>query len=167
MKKIGLLFLSCFLIGCATNYQKQGLLGGFDETQLAPNVWAVKFKGNDSTSINRAEEFTLLRCADLALQHGYLYFVLTESTSSIERSTYTSPRETTTTFESDNSADSTRGTVKTKIRGGNTEVISSPLTSYRAVMYQAKPDLQDTIYDAQFLCHTLGKKYEIECGTLK
>ena len=52
---------------CATAYQSNAFTGGFSETQL-DDVFKVRFKGNGSTSRERASDFCLLRCGKLYLQ---------------------------------------------------------------------------------------------------
>ena len=56
-----LITIAVLSAGCATAYQKQGLTGGFSETQLGENVFQISFKGNGYTSQDRASDFTLLR----------------------------------------------------------------------------------------------------------
>lgn len=60
------------LNGCATNYQAASTFGyGFKETKLGPDRYRVTFKGNDMTDVDRATDFALLRCADLAIANGF------------------------------------------------------------------------------------------------
>ena len=56
------------LIACATPYQSGGFMGGFNEVQLAEDSYQVSFGGNGYTSTQRAIDFTLLRCADIAIR---------------------------------------------------------------------------------------------------
>ncbi len=93
-------------VGCSTSYQKQaggssgvgsflvgtflpseiqqGFIGGFSEVQLDPQTFRVTFKGNEYTSRERVTDFVLLRSAELALAHGFAYFIITESEDYIE-----------------------------------------------------------------------------------
>jgi hypothetical protein len=50
------------LVGCATGYQAQGFTGGFDETQLSPNVYRVTFKGNGYTRPNERRPCAIALC---------------------------------------------------------------------------------------------------------
>ncbi len=84
MKSVLLLFASgfslWFLSGCATSYQQKGFTGGYSETQLAPDVFRVNFQGNGYTSSERAQDFALLRAAELSLERGFRYFALLDET---------------------------------------------------------------------------------------
>jgi len=101
MKQLLLLFASGFslwlLSGCATTYQQKGFTGGYSETQLAPDVFRVNFAGNAHTSSERAQDFALLRAAELSLERGFRYFALLDESSSSKLSTFTTPGSAYTT----------------------------------------------------------------------
>ena len=88
MKKstlIVLILLFSFLQGCAANYQPRGQTGeGFTETQLDKNVFRVSFSGNRYTESERASDLALLRSAELALLHGYKYFIVADNSDVID-----------------------------------------------------------------------------------
>jgi hypothetical protein len=167
MKKIILCLVLINLFGCATSYQKMGFGGGFEETQLAPNVWKVHFSGNGYTRPNRAEDLTLLRSADLTLQNGFSFFVLASSSSGKEYSTYTTPTTATTNANVYGGNGYASGTATTTTYGGNSFLISKPSTTNTVVMFKSKPDVNSIVYDASFLCASLGAKYEVNCGVIK
>jgi hypothetical protein len=161
-------FLMAFiLLGCATSYQKMGFSGGFDETQLAENVWKVHFSGNGYTGRNRAEEMTLLRSADLTMQNGFRFFVLASSNSASDYSTYTTPTTSTTTANAYGSGGYAYGTANTTTYGGQTYLVSKPSTTNTVVMFKDRPQVNGVVYDANFLCNTLGSKLTVSCGTLR
>lgn len=147
------------LTGCATSYQKMGFSGGFEETQLGPDKWRVSFSGNGYTRGSRATDLALLRCADLTLQQGFKYFVITGGESGVERSAYTAPTTANTTFYGN--------TAQTNFYGGGTTIISKPSTSNTIVMLKEKPAGVMDYYDASFMCRSLGAKYEARCGTVR
>ena len=64
------------LTSCATPYAPSNLLGGFSETQLGPDVYKIYFDGNGVTSRQRAQDFVMLRAAELCLKGGFRYFGL-------------------------------------------------------------------------------------------
>ena len=90
------LTIAAALAGCATSYQKQGLSGGFTETQLDKAVFRVSFKGNGFTSPERAADFTLLRSAELALKNGFTHFVIVDGHSNVDYAAYVTPIQSTT-----------------------------------------------------------------------
>ena len=64
-------------------------MGGYSEIQIAPNTYTVRFKGKGISNAN-AEDFTLLRAAELTLSKDRRYFlVLGASDDSTTRTTTT------------------------------------------------------------------------------
>jgi hypothetical protein len=49
------------------------------------------FHGNGYTPVERVVVMTALRCADVTLQHGYRYFVVTGAADFSRRSSFTTP----------------------------------------------------------------------------
>jgi len=79
---ITFLLLALLCASCATSYDSSSLLtGGYSETKLAPDVVRVVFRGNSSTSKERAQNLALMRAADLSLQAGFPYFTVLEETN--------------------------------------------------------------------------------------
>ena len=98
MRSIGLITAILILSGCATDYQRQGttLLEwwdgyGYSSTQIDTNVFQVTFKGNTYTGRDRANDFSLLRSAELALENGYEYFVILNPQQYLRNSSDTAP----------------------------------------------------------------------------
>jgi hypothetical protein len=91
VKVIPSIFLVVCLSTCATAYQQDGFGGGFSETRLDENVWRVTFQSNDYTSELRAQDFALLRSAELTLENGYTYFALTDFNPSHDTGTFITP----------------------------------------------------------------------------
>ncbi len=157
MKKstlIVLILLFSFLQGCATNYQAQGLTGGFTETQLDKNVFKVSFRGNGYTSPERASDLALLRSAELTLLHGYKYFIVVENSDVVNVSTYTTPTTSYTTFYGN--------TAQTYTYGGQTYNTSRPNSTNVIVCFDEKPDNAVLSYNAEFVYKQLSAKYEIQ-----
>jgi hypothetical protein len=78
--------LAFLLSSCATPYQPMGALGGYQEEQLAPNIYRVAFFGNGYTNPQTASEYLIHRCAQLTEQKGYRYFgILAVSDQSVTR----------------------------------------------------------------------------------
>ena len=77
MNKLFLVVLVIFFVGCATSYQQAGFFRkGYSSTEIQEGVFRVRFHGNASTSASRAMDFAILRSAELALAHGYKYFII-------------------------------------------------------------------------------------------
>lgn len=167
MRIITCLCLVATLSACATAYQREGLSGGFSETQLDENVWRVTFEGNGYTREQRAEDFALLRSAELTLEKGYTHFGLAGSRSSTETGAFTTPSTSYTTGSAYGSGNYAYGSATTRTYGGQTYFISKPSTKNTVVMFKGKPDVQGMVYDAKFICQSIGPKYGITCGATK
>ncbi|WP_163140498.1 hypothetical protein [Arhodomonas sp. KWT] len=172
MRIIPTLSLIILLGGCATAYQPQGMTGGFSETQLDTNVFTVVFKGNAFTDRDKANDFAMLRSAELALEHGFKYFLIVDAQQYSKNSTYRTPTTVTTNVNANtygaaysygNSTTynaSTYGTATTTVSGGQTYNISKPRTSNTIVCFTEKP--QGFAYNAGFLVKSLKQKYDIQ-----
>jgi hypothetical protein len=164
MKISKLLYLSIAMIaGCATSYQPSGFSGGFSEVQLDANVFRVSFIGNGYTSTEKAEEFALLRSAEITIKNNFTHFVIINSRSRQDLSSYTTPTNSYTTANATRFGNSAYGTASTTTYGGETTIIAKPNITNTIMCFGEKPVLQGLIYDAKFLCMSLGKKYNIVC----
>lgn len=164
---IATVFTSVILMGCATGYQSQGLTGGFTETQLDINVWKVNFVGNGYTSGERAEDFAMLRSAEIAIANGFTHFAFISSKNNIESSSITTPTTSYTTANANINGNNIAGNATTRTYGGNTYVISKPSANNTVMMFKGKPNTNTITYDASFICNSLGKKYEVVCNSSK
>lgn len=145
------------IAACATGYHGKGFSGGFSETQLAPNAWNVRFGGNAYTSGERAADFTLLRAAELMLENGYSYFIITDSGSSVETGSYTTPTQT---YGNANIVgNSVYGSSTTY--GGQTYTYHKPSSAMAVVGYREKPDYP-MVYEAAFVAESIRSKYGME-----
>jgi hypothetical protein len=86
-----------FLASCATPYQPMGVLGGYREDQLAPDIYRVAFFGNGYTNGQTAAQYALHRCAELTQQKGYRYFGILAVTDMSTTRTVTIPGQAYTT----------------------------------------------------------------------
>ncbi|EJC7061795.1 hypothetical protein V6961_004480 [Vibrio parahaemolyticus] len=160
-KTIALLTTLLFLGGCATAYQEKGLLGGYSETQLDENIFVVRFVGNSSTSKERATAFTLLRSAELTVNHGYSYFSIIDSESYSTDSTFTTPMTAHTTANVTGFGNNLMGTSMTTFSGGDTISVSSPTNTNTIVMFKDRPD-NVVSYNAKFMIDSIKKEYGVE-----
>lgn len=154
MKNIILIvFVSIFIQGCATTYQKSGFSGGYSETQLDTNIFKVSFRRNSYTGGERVADFTLLRSAELALKNGYQYFAIIDSNSYTSRSSYTIPITSYTNY--------TNGSAVTTTTGGQTYYTSRPSSSNTIVCFKEKPESTFS-YNANFIYKSITEKYDIK-----
>lgn len=159
--------LVCFgsLAGCATSYQPHGLSGGFSETQLDQNVFRVSFAGNGYTSGERAADFALLRSAELTLRHGFTHFAIVDGRSFATTSTYVTPVQSYTTMNVNTIGNTAYGTAHTTTYGGQAYTFIKPSATDTIVAFNGKPDIPAMVYNARFICDSLGAKYAVTCGS--
>ena len=167
MRIAAVLFAAIALSACATSYQRDGVTGGFSETQLDENVWKVTFRGNGYTRGQRAEDLALLRCAELTVEKGYTHFALAGASSDKETSTVITPTSSYTTGSAYVSGNNVYGQARTHTYGGQTIFISHPSTTNTVVMFREKPEIQGMVFNARFICQSIGQKYDVACGATK
>jgi len=78
-------------LGMGTTYQPRGWTGGYDETQLAPNVFRIGFQANQYTLPGTATDFALLRAAELTLERGYTHFAVVRGADAVATTQITTP----------------------------------------------------------------------------
>jgi len=157
---IGLFAVTVILVAaCATTYQPMGFTGGYEDTRLDENVFSIFFAGNGFTGRQRAQDFVFLRAAELTLNHGYEYFVIVESDTSIATSTYTSPSHSQTTGNIRFYRHSAYGSSRTTCYGGQTYKINKPRASLVIMCFKEKPDTDATLFNAKYLYESVSQKY--------
>jgi len=166
MKLINVIVLvACIVLaGCSTPYKAKGFRGGFDEVQLSPNMWRVSFKGNGYTGKDQVANLALLRSADLTLSNGFTHFAVIDDSQDVSYSTYTQPTTTNSTFTANTYGNSTYGSVNSTSYGGQTMIFSKPSASNTILMFKEEAGSQTMLYDAKFICSSLGYKYEAQCA---
>ncbi len=77
MGKLSQILLPTLLLwSCATPYRPKGILGGYTDKQIAGSLFEVRFEGNQHTSEKKIKTYLLYRCAEVAHEHGYPYFLI-------------------------------------------------------------------------------------------
>lgn len=145
-KLLSIISAATFAAGCATGYQPNGLTGGFEEAQVNQDSFRVHFRGNGYTSSNRAEELTLLRSAEICLEHGFPGFVLLRERTDVKNESIWLSNTTVR-----------RGHV---FSSGTDVAFSMPSTSNLVKCITEKPATVFS-YDAVVLYESLTKKYEV------
>ena len=158
---IALSVLALLLASCATGYQKQGLTGGFSETQLSENIFRVSFNGNAYTSAERAADFTLLRSAELAGENGFSYFAIIDADQSTQLSTYTTPTRSYTTANVYGSGNYATGSATTTTTGGQTYIYSKPRSTNTIVCFHNKDEASGIVYETKFVIRSIREKYDL------
>ena len=146
------LALACLLSGCLTpsRYAPIQNYDGYDDTRLQENVFAVSFAGNDVTSQQRAQDFALLRCAEVTLANGFRYFAAADSAQTVRNEAYQTVQSMPAGYR------------RLRTYETSTTLTSRPQSSLTIVCYKEKPDTKSGIlYDAQYLAQSIRAKYKI------
>ena len=160
--RLTMLLVLSVLCACATGYQSRGLSGGHSETQLDENVFEVSFHGNGYTSRERAADFTLLRSADVAREHGYGFFIIVEKGDRTSYGSYTSPSQSYTTGTASSYGNTAYGSSSTTTYGGHAYLIRKPGLANTIVCFKDKPEGQGLVYNAEFISRSLRSKYGMQ-----
>ena len=152
--------------GCATSYQRSGATGGYSDTHLQTNLFAVSFEGIGYTRRGRATDLALLRCAELTICHGFKYFVILDSAVDSSTAYFTTPSSYTTTASVQSYGSVAYGNATTYGGSGVTVPIVKPSASFSIMCFDERPAGPWYAYDADFLLHSVASKYgfKIEGG---
>ena len=147
------LILSVLLLtGCAsTQYiQREGSFwgNGYYDKKIQEGVYKVGYTGNAYTLGDAADDLTLLRAADVALQNGYSYFVIIDRAKRTNVNSSYSPLM----------PYSYKG--NTYFTGGYSTTTYAPDIEMTIRCSAKKPlDTREMIYDAKEIKTNLGDKY--------
>lgn len=166
MKTVGAFLFAFVITGCASPYQPEGFGGGFSETQLDTNVFRISFRGNGLTSTDRAEELALLRSAETTLNNGFTHFALVSNQTHETTGSFSTPTQSYTTANVTAYNNSAVGMAQTTTYGGQTFVYAKPRTTNTIVCFKGKPNIQGLVYDAGFICNSIGQNYGVSCKGL-
>ncbi len=64
---------------CVINHGHKSGSSAYSETNLGDGSFSVRFQGKKNTSADKASDFCMLRCAQLARENNYDYFKLVQS----------------------------------------------------------------------------------------
>ncbi|MCY4362884.1 MAG: hypothetical protein OXE42_11985 [Gammaproteobacteria bacterium] len=128
------------LAGCATSYQPKGLTGGFSEIQIAEGTYQITFEGNAYTDKRKTIDFTLLRSAEITLENGYRYFVITDSGA--ERDYRQRDRVL-------------------HASGAVSFIVKKPSASNTIICFREDVKSEPDFYDAKYVAESIRKKYGI------
>lgn len=138
-------FFLCFIVvivtGCAvtqsTRYQSLAFTGGYSDTRLGEDMFDVSFQSNSYTKADKANDFCLLRCAELSDQNGYPFFVVI---SNKERGL----------------------TISTQGPFGVTSGTDKPSSHNTIKLFKEKPTNYALAYEAKYIISSIKAKYNLK-----
>lgn len=153
--------IASFVGACATGYQSTGFTGGFMDTQLAPDLYRVSFSGNAFTSSDRAQDFALLRAAELTLANNAQYFAVMSSTDQSRTDSYVTPGSayTTGTLSTYGSTGTYSGS--TTYTAPQVHTYFKPGVGMMIRTFQTRPE-GGFAFDANFIVNSIRSKYGIK-----
>lgn len=125
-----------FSASCSTPYQSAGLTGGFSDTQLSPDIFRIFFRGNGLTPSDQAQDFAMLRAADLCQANGFSCFSVLDEHDSSSPYFYASKGDAVTVYK--------------------------PRANLTIKGFKSKPDGNQTTFDVSFLQTSLRQKYHMK-----
>jgi hypothetical protein len=152
---------SALLFGCATAYNNTGFSGGYSDTQLAPDVFRITFSGNGFTSSDRAQDFALLRAADLTLSHRFRFFAIITGRSGGSVSSVTLPGSSYTTASATGYGGYAYGTATTTYTPPTNIPIFKPSSGLLIRCFTERPP-SGYVLDARFLSNSIRAKYHMK-----
>ena len=155
------LFCLALLFGCATPYAGNGLLGGYSDTALAPDVYRISFQGNGFTSPERSQDFAILHAADLTLSHGYHYFGIINQTEGGSSGAINMPGQSYTYANARAYGNTVYGTATTTYIPGATIPVFYPRSGLMIRCFGARPQGAFAL-NAAFVSRSLREKYHIK-----
>lgn len=161
LKIIFVLIATLFLSSCASTYTPRSNFPGFNgyfETQLGENIFQVGFQGDGYDSRERVTDLALLRSAEVALQHGFAYFVIVNMADNSTGASYVAPTTTQATATAVGST--TYGTATTF--GGQSYFFTYPNTTNTIICFKEKPNTQGLVFEARFIVTSLKTKHGIK-----
>jgi len=170
-KAIVVVCLPIFLVSCTTGYRPLGDSGGYWDEQIesTANRFTIGYDGNKwhSDPVNRKEkikDLTLLRSAEVALENGFKYFVISDSKAYTEKTSLLQgslPSNTTSSrLKRINTSETYQ--IKTIFTTVNYVELAEDLRT-NAVMQSG--EFKDyAVYNADLVVYTINRKYDMNSG---
>ena len=166
MSRLAVVIISLALAGCATGYKPDGNLGGYSETQLDTNSFKVDYKGNAYTAREHAQDYVLLRSAEVTLEHGFSHFIIVDAQQDEQVQLIDNPVTTSTRQKARVKGNTMRVKSETITAGGGVTVHRHPRMSNTIVCFKGRPTNiarfgGAVVHDASMISTSLRKKHEI------
>ena len=149
---------SIFLAACASEYSAKGMFNGYSDVRLGENIFRVSFQGDGYDNRERVTDLSLLRSAEVAIEHGFSYFVIANVADNSTSAFYTTPQTTQTNATISGNTVSGNSTTY----GGQTFLITYPNTTNTIYCFKDKPQINGLVYEARYVVSSIKAKYQIK-----
>src|SRR6516162_1390840 len=152
--------LTLIMASCATPYESNGLLGGYSDTALAPDVYRVSFQGNGYTTSEKTQDFAVLRAADLTLAKGFRYFAIVNEANGGNSGVINTPGTSFTPVSALRVGNMVYGSGTTTYMPGLSIPVFFPKSGLLIRCFKERPTGMFAL-DANFIATSVRQKYHI------
>jgi len=171
--KIVVIFLSIFLASCSTGYRPLNDSGGYwdERIESTSNKFKIGYDGNKwhSDPVNRKErviDLALLRSAEVALENGFKYFIISDSTAYIEKTDLLQGSIPSNTTASRLQRRNTSVTYQVKASFSTVNYVDIDKDSLTNNVIQSGEFKGYPLYQADLVIYTVHKKYNMNNDAL-
>ena len=171
--KIVVIFLSIFLASCSTGYRPLNDSGGYwdEKIESTSNKFKIGYDGNKwhSDPVNRKErviDLALLRSAEVALENGFKYFIITDSKAYTEKTDLLQGSIPSNTTASRLKRRNTSETYQVKASFSTVNYVDVDKDSLTNNVMQTGEFKGYALYKADLVIYTVLKKYNMSNNAL-
>ena len=171
--KIVVIFLSIFLASCSTGYRPLNDSGGYwdERIESTSNKFKIGYDGNKwhSDPVNRKErviDLALLRSAEVALENGFKYFVISDSAAYTEKTDLLQGSIPSNTTASRLQRRNTSVTYQVKASFSTVNYVDIDKDSLTNNVMQSGEFKGYPLYQADLVIYTVLKKYNMNNGAI-
>ena len=85
IRNLILTVIALAMVGCATEYQTVGFTGGYSESWLSDTRARIRYDGNGFSTMERIQDFAVLRAADLGASRAFTHLVVVSQKATTEQ----------------------------------------------------------------------------------
>ncbi len=131
---------------------------GYSEQKIEADRYAIRFNGNRATAANAAQDYALLRAAEITLRDGYEWFAVVDRAAPDQSTRSSNPNVSVGVGGTSGSFGSGVSTgVGISFGGGGARTVREPAALEVKMGSGPRPD-QANVYDAQSVVDTLGRR---------
>ena len=159
MKKVVAAAAFLILSGCATQYGKYGLAGGYEDSRIDENTFSISVSTNGFTNQQTTSMHAMYRAAELTAENGYDYFIIISNAKNSTGMAMAMPGSSRTTINSYGST----ATAKTTYNPGSVIPVVFPNSTLVIKSFKGtKPTEAPNAYEASSVMTYLGPQIGVD-----